>query len=174
LTGSQQLPLFKKSIRFSVWHRPITGKEVKALVTLRFNQPVGQLIHRIIEHLVPEANAFRVIPVAAVIDIPDSGPQNGAQAHGAGFRSGIDVRAFQVKAADVFARVTYCFHFAVTSWILVLDYAIVSSSDDFAIAHHNRAERAAMAVFDANLRLLDCLIHEGILHQNRLPLTTLR
>lgn len=69
---------------FPVWHDPAAGEEVKALVPLRLYQPEGQLIHRVIESLIPKAYVFRVIPVAAIIDILDPGPQTAPRHVGQG------------------------------------------------------------------------------------------
>lgn len=134
-------------------------KELQTALPVKLRHE-GILAPVFVEHLIPEANAIRIVDVAAVIDLPDICPENGTLAHGAGLRRGIDLAAGQVVGSQLAAGIPDGLHFAVAGGVVAQKHPVVASADDFSVPHDHRAEGAAVTLADARIGLLNGLLHK--------------
>ena len=55
---------------------------------------------------------------------------------------------------QIFTGVADGFHFAVAGWILLVENAVMTASDNLVVFYNNRTEGAAVAVFNAGIGFL--------------------
>ena len=99
-----------------------------------------------VEDLVIETDGGRVLACGAAADALEARPEDGTQAHGAGFAGGDDLAAREVIASQVGCGGTNGLHLCVGRGIAGGEDPVLPAGDDHAILDHHGAEGASGAV----------------------------
>jgi len=125
----------------------------------------GTLLRRegdfVIDEGVVEAGAGGFDAGVGVVDGGGAGPVHGAEAHGAGFATGVDFAAFELEGTELLAGFADGHDFGVGGGVVGRGDAVGGGGDDLAVFDDDGAEWAARAGEDIVHREIDGHFHES-------------
>ena len=97
----------------------------------------------VVDERIVEIDALGIQLVVGIVNLVQTGPIDGSQAHGAGFTGCVDFASAQVESAQLGSGCSDGADFGMGGWVALGGYLVHAGGDDFAVAGDDGSEGTA-------------------------------